>query len=125
MRGRRYDELATQCQIRVSVPPIVFLETKAQILALNDSPSFLTTPLKVLALDLIGGTMQQVRPWSSYIWCALPAQRLSRKFSPIRIGMLGTSHQKNASSYNDSILVLLHMQRSPTSANILINTTSS
>jgi hypothetical protein len=91
--------------------------------------SFLIAPLKVFTLDLMGGTgttrMQEVRPWSSYIWCALPVQCLSRKFSLVRIGMLGISHQKNASSYNDSIPVLLHMQRSPTSANILINRISS
>jgi hypothetical protein len=63
---------------------MVFLETKAQILAaLNHSPSFLTTPLKVFTLGLMGGTVQQVRPWSSYIWCALPVHRLSRKFSLI------------------------------------------
>src|SRR6267154_5496641 len=105
---------------------MAFLEIKAQILAvLNHSSSFLTTPLKVFTLDLMGGTVQQVRPWSSYIWCALPVQRLFKKFSLIRIGMLGISRQKNASSYDDSIPVLLHMQRSLTSVNILINTISS
>src|SRR6266567_7859029 len=105
---------------------MVFLETKTQILAaLDPSSSFLTTPLKVFTLDLMGGTAQQVRPWSNYIWCVLPDHRLSRKYSLIRIGMLGISHQKNASSYIGLIPVLLHMQRSPTSANILINTISS
>ena len=32
----------------------------------------------------MGGMKQQVRPWSSYIWCAQSAQSLSRKFSLIK-----------------------------------------
>ncbi|KAI0276188.1 MFS general substrate transporter [Russula aff. rugulosa BPL654] len=47
---------------------------------INHSSSFLTTPLKVFTLDLMGGTMQQLRPWSSYIWDSWNKSPAERQF---------------------------------------------
>jgi hypothetical protein len=40
------DMTSWQHNAKIGAPPMVFLETKAQILVLNDSSSFLTPPLK-------------------------------------------------------------------------------
>ena len=108
--------IPTQCTSR-ALPGSLGLNVGSS----NDSSSHGQPTLKVSTPGMKGGAKKEVRPWTSYIWFA-PVTDVCRENSHyLETGILGINHLKNASLYNDSMLVFSHTQHSPTSPNTLTN----